>query len=169
MTNPTSPVSPGSPGTPDDIAHLSGLEVLGRHAELQQARPTIGALLGMRLTRVIDGEVTFELATRPDFSNPLGTVHGGIAATLLDSAMGCAVHSTLSAGDWYTTLELKTNYIRAVPLEGQVLTAHGTTIHVGRTTATAEGRIHDQDGRLIAHGTTTCVIKRNPSTVSARR
>jgi uncharacterized protein (TIGR00369 family) len=98
------------------------------------------------------------LDTRPDFANPLGTVHGGIAATLLDSAMGCAVHTTLAAGVGYTTLELKVNYIRAAHTDGRTLTAEGTVIHTGRRTATAEGKVTDDRGKLIAHATTTCLI-----------
>lgn len=119
--------------------------------------PSIGRLLGMHLTSVGHGEVTFELNTQPDFSNPLGTVHGGIAATMLDSAMGCAVHTTLPAGVGYTTLELKVNYIRSVAVDGRTLIAEGKVIHSGRTTATAEGRVYDE-GKLVAHGTTTCII-----------
>jgi len=146
-----------------DDKPLSGLELF----QLAMARdddadkpPSIGGLIGMRATRVEFGEIDFTLTTRPDMSNPLGTVHGGIASTLLDSAMSCAVHTTLEPGAWYTTLELKVNFVRAVGTDGQVLTATGKTIHVGRTTATAEGRVHTADGRLIAHGTTTCTIRR---------
>jgi uncharacterized protein (TIGR00369 family) len=100
------------------------------------------------------------LRTRPDFANPLGTTHGGICATLLDSVMGSAVHTTMDAGVGCATLELKINYIRTVPTDGRRLTATGTIIHVGRTTATAEGRVVDDQGRLVAHATTTCVIFR---------
>ncbi|WP_446466452.1 PaaI family thioesterase [Streptomyces sp. BRA346] len=91
-------------------------------------------------------------------SQPPGTVHGGIAAILLDSAMACAVHTTLPAGASYTTLELKVNYVRAARTDGQTLTAEGTVIHAGRRTATAEGKVLDDQGNLIAHGTTTCMI-----------
>lgn len=114
----------------------------------------------MQLTSVERGAVTFTLATRPEFANPLGTLHGGIVAAMLDSALGCAVHSELEAGDWYTTLELKVNYTRPPRLDGDLLRASARTVHVGRTTATAEGRVHDDDGRLIAHGTTTCLVRR---------
>jgi uncharacterized protein (TIGR00369 family) len=100
------------------------------------------------------------LDTQPDFANPMGTVHGGIAATLLDAVTGSAVHTTLPAGVAHTTLELKVNYIRAVQTDGQTLTAGGTIIHAGRRTATAEGKVVDQQGNLVAHGTTTCMILR---------
>lgn len=140
-------------------ASTTGLELLRAAAATDSDDvASIGRLLGMRFTEIDHGRVAMVLATKPDFANPHGTVHGGIAATLLDSVMGCAVHTTLPAGVSYTTLELKVNYLRAVGLDGQQLTAEGTTIHVGRRTATAEGKVHDEQGKLIAHGTTTCLI-----------
>src|SRR5699024_11828470 len=123
----------------------------------------IDRLIGMSLDRVEPGDIAISVETRSDFSNPLGTVHGGISATLLDSALGCAVHSLLPAGTLYTTLELSINYVRAASVDGSTLTAAGQVIHRGRRTATAEGRVHDQDGRLIAHGKTTCLIFAAPS------
>jgi uncharacterized protein (TIGR00369 family) len=142
-----------------DVAQLSGLEILRARAS-QLAGPGIWRLLGMEVDEIEFGAVTFGVTTTPDFANPLGSVHGGVCATLLDSAMGCAVHSTLDPGDFYTTLELKVNYVRAVPVDGARLTARGTTVHVGRRTATAEGRVTDQTGALVAHATTTCLIRR---------
>ncbi|GAA4823232.1 PaaI family thioesterase [Tomitella cavernea] len=145
--------------TAPDFGSLTGLELMQwakDHAS--DDIPTIGRLLGMRFDAVDFGSVAFSLDTRPDFANPLGTVHGGIAATMLDSAMGCAVHTTLPAGTGYTTLELKVNYVRSVSTDGRTLTATGAVIHPGRRTATAEGKVHDQDGKLVAHGTTTCMI-----------
>ncbi|MCX5043871.1 PaaI family thioesterase [Aldersonia sp. NBC_00410] len=143
-----------------DLAAMSGLEVLRTAMTMADRPPFIGDLLGIELDEIEHGKVVFGLTTRPEFANPLGTTHGGICATLLDSVMGCSVHTTLEAGVGYTTLELKVNYIRAVPTNGRRLTATGTTIHVGRTTATAEGRVVDDQGRLVAHGTTTCAIFR---------
>ncbi|MFG3013950.1 PaaI family thioesterase [Streptomyces cinerochromogenes] len=142
-----------------DFAAMTGLELM-RWVQTERPAdiPSIGRLLGMRFDEVDHGRVVISLDTRPDFANPLGTVHGGIAATLLDSAMGCAVHTTLPAGIGYTTLELKVNYIRAARTDGQILTATGTVIHAGRRTATAEGKILDEQGKLIAHATTTCLI-----------
>lgn len=87
-------------------------------------------------------------------------VHGGLAATLLDSAMGCAVHSTLPAGASYTTLEIKVNYIRAMTVETGPVRCEAKVIHVGGRTATAEARLLDREGKLYAHGTTTCIIFR---------
>lgn len=143
-----------------DFAQLTGLELLRLGTTMPGRPPSIGDLLGMEADLLEQGKVVFTLRTRPDFANPLGSTHGGICATLLDSVMGCAVHSTLEAGVGYSTLELKVNYIRSVPTDGQKLTATGTTIHVGRTTATAEGRVVDEQDRLVAHATTTCVIFR---------
>ncbi|GAA1103144.1 PaaI family thioesterase [Streptomyces javensis] len=145
--------------TATDPTTLSGLDLM---RWVQSERPTdvpaIGRLLGTRFDEVDPGRVVVSLDTRPDFANFLGTVHGGIAATLLDAAMGCAVHTTLPAGVGYTTLELKVNYIRAARTDGQTLTAEGTVLHAGRRTATAEGKVLDEQGKLIAHATTTCMI-----------
>ncbi|MGW0816510.1 PaaI family thioesterase [Streptomyces viridiviolaceus] len=145
--------------TTTDIAAMTGLELL-RWVQSTDSDdvPSIRRLIGMRFDKVEHGHIVMSLDTRPDFANPLGTVHGGIAATLLDSVMGCAVHSTLPAGVGYTTLELKVNYIRAARTDGQKLTATGTVIHAGRRTATAEGKVLDDEGKLIAHATTTCII-----------
>ncbi|WP_043267591.1 PaaI family thioesterase [Streptomyces sp. CT34] len=146
---------------PADTAAMSGLEFLCWAQKKQQEQPdipSIGRLLGMEIDEVEEGRVVMSLNTRPDYANPLGTVHGGIAATLLDSVMGCAVHTTLPPRVGYTTLELKVNYIRAVPLDAGKLTARGTVIHTGRRTATAEGKVLDAQRKLIAHATTTCMI-----------
>lgn len=138
----------------------SGLELLRALADHVETAPNIGRLLGMSVDRVDEGEIVMSLETRTDFSNPLGSVHGGVCATLLDSVMGCAVHTTLEAGVGYSTLEIKVNYIATVPTDGVRLTATGRILHVGRTTATAEGFVRDESGRLVAHGTTTCLIHR---------
>jgi len=142
------------------IAELSGLELMRQMASATDPPAFIGTLIGLSIDEVEYGDVTMSLKTRPDMANPLGTLHGGICATLLDSAMGCAVHTRLDAGVGYGTLELKVNYIRSVPVDGVKLTAKAKTIHVGGKTATAEGRVYDPDGRLVAHGTTTCMIHR---------
>ena len=142
-----------------DITTMTGLEVLRWVQENDSDEvPSIRRLLGMSFDEVEEGRVVMSAKTKPDFSNPQGTVHGGIAATMLDSVMGCAVHSTLPAGVGYTTLELKVNYIRAAGLDGAELTATGTVVHTGRKVGTAEGKVVDERGKLIAHGTTTCLI-----------
>ncbi len=142
-----------------DITAMSGLELL--RAAMERGRESgvgIAHLLGMEAESIEEGRVVFSLEAGPQFSNPLGTVHGGILSTLLDSAMSCAVHTALGPGVGYTTLELKVNFIRGAALDAGKLVCEGTTIHVGRRTATAEGRILDTAGRLIAHGTATCMI-----------
>jgi uncharacterized protein (TIGR00369 family) len=118
----------------------------------------IAELLGMELVELGEGRATFALDPAERHYNPLGTVHGGIAATLLDSAMGCAVHTTLSEGDRYTTLELKVNFVRAITEATGRVVASGSVIHRGGRIATAEARLTDEDGRLLAHGTSTCLI-----------
>lgn len=142
-----------------EFTTMSGLEQLRWvQTELPDDFPTIGRLLGMRFDEIEHGHVVMSLETRPDFSNPLGTVHGGITATMLDSVMGCAVHTTLAAGVGYATLELKVNYIRSSRTDGRTLSAEGNIVHLGRRTATAEGKVLDEQGKLVAHGTTTCLI-----------
>lgn len=147
---------------PTDPTAMSGLELLRawQAGGAGSDRPSIGRLLGMVFKQIDEGAVTFAVTPQPDFANPLGTVHGGICATLLDSVMGCAVHTTLPAGVGYTTLELKVNYIRSVAVDAGELTGVGTVIHAGRTTATAEGKVFSADGKLVAHGTTTCIVFR---------
>lgn len=130
--------------TTADFTEMTGLEVMQWvQKESPTDFPSIGRLLGMRFDEVAHGRIVISVETRPDFANPLGAVHGGIAATLLDSALGCAVHTTLPAGVGFTTLSLKVNYIRAARTDGQTLTATGTVIHAGRRTATAEGKVLD--------------------------
>ena len=118
----------------------------------------VAELLGFTLIELGDGQASFELDPGERHYNPLGTVHGGIAATLLDSAMGVAVHTTLGEGQTYTTLELKVNYVRAITEETGRVVATGSVIHRGGRVATAEARLTDADGRLLAHGTSTCLI-----------
>ena len=117
-------------------------------------------MMDIRLTEVERGRAVFSGTPQEFHYNPLGTVHGGYGATLLDSAMGCAVHSTLDAGDIYTTLELKINYIRSMTHDTGVVRGIATVVSETRTTAIAEGRIEDASGRLYAFATTTCVIRR---------
>jgi uncharacterized protein (TIGR00369 family) len=118
----------------------------------------IAELVGFDLVEAGEGRASFELDPAERHYNPLGTVHGGIAATLLDSAMGVAVHTTLNAGETYTTLELKVNFVRAITEATGRVVATGSVIHRGGRVATAEARLTDEDGRLLAHGTSTCLI-----------
>ena len=143
-----------------DPTMMTGLEQLrwARDHVDDATTPSIRRLLGMRFEEIENGRVTMALTTSADFANPQGTTHGGIYATILDSVMGCAVHSTLPAGVGYTTLELKVNYVRPVSIDGAPITAEGSVIHAGRRTATAEGRAYDGAGKLVAHASTTCLI-----------
>lgn len=140
---------------------LSGLEFLQRIQAGELPAPPISVLLNFALLEVREGHAVFGVVPEEYHYNPIGVVHGGLAATLLDSAMGCAVQSKLPAGSGYTTLEMKVNFIRAMTsVTGQVR-CEGKLVHLGRTTATAEGRIVDEAGKLYAHGTTTCLILRH--------
>jgi uncharacterized protein (TIGR00369 family) len=116
--------------------------------------------MGMRFVEIEEGRAVFACEPAEYHYNPLGVVHGGLAATLLDSAMGCAVHSTLPVGVSYTTIEIKVNYLRALTSETGAVRAEGRVIKVGGRVAIAEGRVVDEAGNLYAHGTTTCLILR---------
>jgi uncharacterized protein (TIGR00369 family) len=144
--------------TLDEIAQLSGLEVMQRVASGELPPPGIAVLLGMSVVEVGDGFATFELSPDERMLNPIGSVHGGIAATLLDSCMGCAVHTTLAPGLGYTTAQLNLHYLRSMQPGMGPVRATGTVLHRGRKQATAEARLVDGEGRLLAHGTTTCLI-----------
>ena len=145
----------------------SGLELLKMAIAGELPPPPIAKLMDIRLTQIEKGKAIFTGTPQEFHYNPLGTVHGGYGATLLDSAMGCAVHSTLDPGDIYTTLEFKINFVRALTHETGEVRGIGTVIHETRTTALAEGRIEDGKGKLYAFATTTCVIRRASKEQSA--
>jgi len=140
---------------------VSGVEFLQRIVSGELSPPPFAALLNFDLVEVSDGRATFAVNPAEYHYNPIGVVHGGLAATLLDSAMGCAVHSMLPAGAGYTTLEIKVNFIRAMTAETGRVRCEAKIVHSGARTATAEGRIVDEAGKLYAHGTTTCLILRH--------
>src|SRR5437764_1165699 len=142
---------------------ISGIAYLKALQSGELPPPPIAVLLGMWISEVSEGRVVFALEAAEYHYNPLGTVHGGVMATLLDSAMGCAVQSTLPAGTSYTTLELKVNYLRPVTSKTGMLYCEGKVIYVGGRIATAESRLTDADGKLYAHGTTTCIVLRPSS------
>mgnify|MGYP000856806709 FL=1 len=121
-------------------------------------QPPIADTLNFALTEVGEGTAVFEINCSEFHYNPLGTVHGGVIATLLDSAMSCAVHTLLPAGSGYTTVEMKVNFVRPILADTGPLRCVGTVIHGGRRIATAEGQLVAADGKLYAHGTTTCLI-----------
>jgi uncharacterized protein (TIGR00369 family) len=138
---------------------LSGLEYMRAIAAGEIPPPPIAMLMGFELDAVEEGRAVFAVTPREYHYNPIGVVHGGLAATLLDSAMGCAVHTTLPAGTAYTTLEVKVNFARPITGDTGRVVCAGTVIHRGRTIATAEGRLTAADsGKLLAHGTTTCLL-----------
>jgi uncharacterized protein (TIGR00369 family) len=137
---------------------LSGLDYLRAIAEGRVPPPPIAVLLGMGIAEVQPGRVTFSLEVGEHLYNPIGSVHGGVFCTLLDSAMACAVHSTLDRGQAYTTLELKVNLVRALTVGTPGVLATGQVISTGRRVATASGQITGPDGTLYAHATTTCLV-----------
>lgn len=118
----------------------------------------IAELLDFVPVKVEPGLMVFQGTPGPQHYNPIGMVHGGYAATLLDSCVGCAIHSMLPAGKGYTTLELKVNFIRALTDKTGPIRAEGKVINVGGQVAIAEGRIIDAQGKLYAHATTTCLV-----------
>jgi uncharacterized protein (TIGR00369 family) len=137
---------------------LSGLDLLCKIASGEIPQPPICHLLGFRLVEAEPGFAVFELETGEHQLNPAGTVHGGVACTLLDSAMSCAVQTKIPAGSAYTTLELKVNLVRTILATTGLLRCEGRAIHVGSRIGTGEGKLIDREGKLYAHGTTTCMI-----------
>jgi uncharacterized protein (TIGR00369 family) len=142
-------------------AAMSGLEFLRAIRDGRLSAPPFAMLLGFRLVEVDTGHAVFEVLPGEQHYNPIGVVHGGLAMTLLDSAMGCAVHTHMPAGGGYTTLEAKTNLTRPISAQTGLLRAVGKVLHVGSRVATAEGRLLDGAGKLYAHASTTCMVLGN--------
>ena len=136
----------------------NALEIFKKMAAGEYPAPPISEHFDFGLAEVERGRIVFEGKPKPQFYNPLGMIHGGFTATLLDSTMACAVHSTLEAGKGSTTLEIKVSFVRPVFEKTGTLRAVGEVINVGRQIATAEGKLLDENGKLYAHGTTTCFI-----------
>jgi uncharacterized protein (TIGR00369 family) len=140
-------------------AELPGLEALRRMAAGELPPPPIADLLAMGIELVEPGRVVFALDPAEWMYNPIGSVHGGVAATVLDSAMGCAIHTTLEAGQRYTTSDLQVRYVRGMGADTGRVLAEGTVVHAGRRLATAESRLYAAEGgKLFAHATTSCLI-----------
>jgi uncharacterized protein (TIGR00369 family) len=137
---------------------LGGIDVLRAIEDGIISPPPVARLLGLEVEQVSEGLVTFAFEPGEYHYNPLGTVHGGILTTVLDSAMGCAVHSRLRAGLTYTTLELKVNFLRPVRVTTGRVRGEGKVVHLGGRVATAEAHLVDEDGGLYAHATSTCLI-----------
>lgn len=140
------------------VRTMSGLAFLQAIASGALPAPPIGASLAYKLAEVSEGQAIFTIEPAEFHYNPIGMVHGGVAATLLDSAAACAIQSTLPAGIGYTTIELHINYVRPITAVTGLLRCIGQTIHVGRRVATAEARLIDENDKLYAHATTTCMI-----------
>ena len=143
---------------PADVAGKTGMEVMQAMLMGALPYPHIADTMDFSLIEVGPGTATFQGTPQLKHYNPLGSVHGGWYATLLDSAVGCAVHTMIPAGRGYTTAELSVNIVRAASHKSGPLRAIGTVIHCGRQLATAEGRIVGADGKLYAHATTTCLV-----------
>lgn len=143
---------------PEQVAGLSGLQVFEAMFAGRIPAPPIGDTLGFVPVHIEHGYAVFQGVPKFAHYNPLGTVHGGWFATLLDSAVACAVHATLPVGKAYTTVELKTNIVRALTDRVPLVRAEGRVVHAGNQLATAEGRLFGPDGRLYAHASTTCLV-----------
>ena len=137
---------------------MSGLEILQARLRGELPGAPIGETLDFLLLSVAEGRAVFQGRPRQAHYNPHGIVHGGWFATLLDSAVGCAIQTTLPAGRRYTTLELKLNMVRPLTDAVPLVRAEGSVLHAGRRTATADGRLLGPDGRLYGHATTTCLV-----------
>jgi uncharacterized protein (TIGR00369 family) len=140
------------------LRSMSGLDFMRAIAAGTLPHPPINDALNFYLVEAHPGHAVFVGEPRADYNNPIGSVHGGWTATLLDSCMACAVHTTVPAGQGYTTVEFKLNCVRPVMPDSGPLRAEGKVINAGRTIATSEGRLVDASGKLYAHGTETCLI-----------
>ena len=144
-----------------DLSRLLGLDGLGQLQAMvtgEMPHPPIMDTLGMTDLRAERGRVVVEMPAAGFHYNPLGGVHGGVISTMLDTAAGCAVHSTMAVGEFYTSLDLTVKFLRPVTIESGLLTCEGTVIQRGRRTALAQAQLSDEAGRLVAHATSSCMI-----------
>jgi uncharacterized protein (TIGR00369 family) len=153
---------------PEHFAAKPGMALLEAMLAGHMPPAEISHTMDFILVHVEPGRAVFQGKPQRRHYNPMGAVHGGWFATLLDSAVGCAVHTVMPAGKGYTTLELKVNIVRALTDRVPLVRAEGKTIHVGGQTATAEGRLVGADGKLYAHASTTCLVFDHPSTTKAK-
>jgi uncharacterized protein (TIGR00369 family) len=142
----------------ETIKSISGLELFGRMMRGEEPNAPYLELIGAWFEEVSKGRVICKSKPGRQHYNPMAVAHGGYASSLLDTAMGCAIHTLCEPGTGNMTLELKVNLVRAITEEVGELTAEGNVINQGRTIATSEGRIVDANGKLYAHGNTTCMI-----------
>lgn len=156
----------GKPGLASEgqLAGKTGREILEAMMSGELPYPPMNETMNMALLEVGSGRAVCQGIPLARHYNPLGTVHGGWFATLLDSALGCAVQTTLPAGRSYTTAELSLNIVRSASHQTGPLRAVGTVVHGGRQIATAEARVEDEQGKLYAHATTTCFVFDVPAT-----
>lgn len=145
-----------------ELRHMSGLEFVQALIDGSLPPPPMAKTLSFRLTGAEEGRAVFTGEPSADFYNPIGSVHGGWAATVLDSCMGCAVQTTLPAGVGYTTLEFKIDLVRAITSRTGPVRAEGKVVKSGRRVALADGELRDGEGRLLARGTTTCLVFEYP-------
>lgn len=139
---------------------LAGLDYMRAVASGEIAPPPIARLLGVEIVEAEEGRALFAITPGEQHYNPIGVVHGGIAATLLDSAMGCAVHTTLPAGWSYGTLDLSTRFVRPISAGTGRILCEGVVVHRGRSTATTEGRLWaESSGKLLAHGSGSALLR----------
>jgi uncharacterized protein (TIGR00369 family) len=157
MTTPAAAPNIGVPAL-SIMKEINGLEFLQRIVDGRLPSPPITETLGFKLAEVAPGFALFTMTPAFRHYNPISTVHGGVAATLLDSCMSCAVQTTIGAGLGYTTLEIKVNMVRPITEKTGLIRAEGRSLYTGRRSATAEGKILDAKGTLLAHGTTTCIV-----------
>jgi uncharacterized protein (TIGR00369 family) len=151
-------VQSNAPTSTTALRQMSGLQQLQAVIAGDLSRPSIGLAMDFLLVHAEPRLAIFQGAPGPKFYNPMGTVHGGWYAAMLDSALGCCIHASLPAGKGYTTLELKVNLIRALTDKVPLVRAVGRVIHLGGQTATSEAQLLGPDGKLYAHGTTTCLV-----------
>jgi uncharacterized protein (TIGR00369 family) len=144
------------------VGTRTGVDLLQAIGRGELPPPPVMSMLGVGALTASEGSVTIELDPQEFHYNPLGTVHGGVLSTLLDTAAACSVHSTLPAGIAYTSLDLNVKFLRPVTLASGHLTCTGTVLQRGRRTALAEARLTDAQGKLAAHATSTCLIFEMP-------
>lgn len=154
--------NPSPPAPAHRRREISGLEFFQQMMAGVISPPPMVSLLGLRLVDVAAGRVVFTGTAHQEFYNGMGVAHGGWAATLLDTALGCAVNSAQPAGRSFTTLQLTINYTRPLGREVGEVRCEAVVIHAGNRTATAEARVVDAAGKIYAHGTTTCILVERP-------
>jgi len=143
---------------PEQVAQRSGMELMQAMLRGELPYPPMARTLSFQLMEVGEGRAVFQGTPGPEHLNPMGSIHGGWYATLLDSALGCAVHTMMPAGRGYTTAELSVNLVKAITPKVQRVRAEGKVVHCGRQLATAEAKLYGPDGTLYAHATTTCLV-----------